>query len=635
MRRSRITDFAIPMSAILWALLLLVPWVPKGFEQKPNDAAYTLFSHIAFAQGAPWGTHTLHTSGPLGFLRFPQYYAPTYELLLLGNAVLAAAAALLLYHLLQRGLARWALLSVIAGATWVLSQGDDGVWLFLLLVSQLLIPEVERAARWSLRPPERWVTWPLLLNLGFCALAANVKGSFLLMSSVLVIELGLLELRGRRAPVFSLGFSICVVVLARLAGLQLADWGPYTTHILGSLSGYAESFAQPGSPKQAVVLIALVVVFLALAAVDHARRFADRFEAVVRWAGLALLVWITAKGALVRQDWIHELRTVSALLVFLAVYVLGRSPAPRVAMRAAYAFPALALTSLFVLTLSAIPTGGRLFVDVALKRFALFVRSGPTAAAAQDARNRDEIAAKMRSAQSQTGSVAVFGSYQSLLLADLDRRVELPFVASYEIWSPWASRRERDFLMSADAPDILLYSESPTSGELALTITARYATVERRKGYQVLRRRETPLRVRKRVVFDASVDADRRIEIPAVWRQGPAVAEVYYEKTLTNRLISTLYQPPEAFLVLFNGSVPTAKVRMNSLLSPEGIVLSGAPGVWDGEPDAILGTRFGALTDERVDATEFGFAARGAVGNDWSRYFQPRLHVRVYIPEFG
>jgi hypothetical protein len=87
--------------------------------------------------------------------------------------------------------------------------------------------------------------------------------------------------------------------------------------------------------------------------------------------------------------------------------------------------------------------------------------------------------------------------------------------------------------------------------------------------------------------------------------------------------------------VLFKGPNPVATIRMNSLLSEEGIVLSGAPGVWDGRHRALHGMRFGLLTDERLDATALGFEARSVAGNAWTRYFGPRVHVRIYIPDLG
>jgi hypothetical protein len=296
--------------------------------------------------------------------------------------------------------------------------------------------------------------------------------------------------------------------------------------------------------------------------------------------------------------------------------------------------PALGLWGLFLVVVAGMPPR-RLSIEVRLDRFGAFLREGMAASAANDARARSEVAAAIQSPWPPTGSVAVFGSYQSLLLGHAGRRVVLPIVVPYEIWSPWTSRREREFLMGPDAPDYLLYTGSPASGELALTLTARYAEVERRPSYGLLRLRPAPLNVNKRVVFEASVDAGHRIEIPADWRHGPAVAEVRYTKTLTNTLISAVYQPPEAFVVLFKGPTPVAKIRMNSLLSAEGVVLSSAPGIWDGRPRALHGIRFGLLAGERVDATALGFEARGVAGNAWSRYFGPRIHVRIYIPDLG
>ena len=73
---------------------------------------------------------------------------------------------------------------------------------------------------------------------------------------------------------------------------------------------------------------------------------------------------------------------------------------------------------------------------------------------------------------------------------------------------------------------------------------------------------------------------------------------------------------------------------MNSLLSGEGIVLDGEPGVWDGRPSAIHGMRFGTLADPVVPTTALRFEARGALGHEWTHYFDPSIRLRVYIPEF-
>jgi hypothetical protein len=228
----------------------------------------------------------------------------------------------------------------------------------------------------------------------------------------------------------------------------------------------------------------------------------------------------------------------------------------------------------------------------------------------------------------------VFGTYQTLALGHPGRYVAMPIIAPYEVWSPWTSRRELDFLMGPDAPDYLLYTTSPTSAEVALALTARYEEVERGPLHRLLRRRVTPFRVTKRDVFEGDIEVHDRIEIPTSWRAGAAIAQIRYTKTIMNTLISSVYQPPEAFLVLFRGNTPFARVRMNALLSPDGIVLASRPGTWDGSPLALHGIRFDLLTNERIEATALGFEARGVTGNDWLRYFGRRLHLRIYVPDF-
>jgi hypothetical protein len=73
---------------------------------------------------------------------------------------------------------------------------------------------------------------------------------------------------------------------------------------------------------------------------------------------------------------------------------------------------------------------------------------------------------------------------------------------------------------------------------------------------------------------------------------------------------------------------------MNPLLAAGGIVLSSRPGDWDGRAIALHGIRFDLLTNEHVDATALGFEARGPAGTLWTRYFSPRLHVRLYLANF-
>ena len=312
-------DFLIRIAVVLWSVLLFAPWDPSPFNTGPGDRAYTIFSSLAFSAGHPWGAaDALHTGGPLGFLRFRIFSAPIFPLLLLVNGAIGATAGLLTDEIIRRRLNTWARLPLTFAAMALVAVSDEAVWLFVLLLSQLLIPEICRRRTWRGRPDLEWFTWPLLLDLAACAIAANAKGQFLLMAAVLAIEIAFLELWNRRPPVVSLAFIAVLALLAHFAGFKLTDWGPYAKHILDSTNGYAETFALAGSRKQAALLLLSACGLMALAAFTGWRS-SNRVGNLIRWTGGSMLIWIAAKGALTRQDEAHTMRPVASLIIFSAL----------------------------------------------------------------------------------------------------------------------------------------------------------------------------------------------------------------------------------------------------------------------------------------------------------------------------
>lgn len=617
---------SIRLFAILWSVLFITPWAPPTFGLGPRDEAYIIFSHIDFAEGTPWGAGSLHTGGPLGFLRYQVFYGPTYALFIIGNVCIAGVTGLLLNEITVNRLKSWWRVLFIAASVLILSLSEESVWGLLLLVSQLLIPIGARSTFWTFRPDLRWLAWPFLLNLIACALVANAKGSFLLMAGVLATELAFLELLGRRVPVVSASFVGVIALIAHVSGLRIVDWGPYTKHVIDSLAGYAESFSFTASIDNMVLLNVAAFALFATAA-SSVRQSPDRWQAVVRWSGLVILVWINVKNSLLRQDPVH-MRAVGKLGVFFAAYAItywdqwGRNT------KMLSILPGLCFLVLFSRTPIALGLGSN------IRQFDSLIHKGIVDAEMRDGMMRRKVATEIKRPWPPTSSVAAFGSYQSLLLGHAGRRVRLPIVATYEIWSPHASQIEREFLSSSNAPDYLLYTTSPTSAEIALTLTKRYEEVERGEQYRVLHRRPAALIVNRRIVFEKDINAEEFIELAPEWRTGPAVAEIRYKKTFLHSLISTFNQPAEAYLVLFQDKKEFSKVRINPLLSAEGIVLSSTPGIWNGDGLALGSIRFGLLTDERVTATALRFEANGLLGKQWNRYFGPKLQVRIYIPEF-
>jgi hypothetical protein len=611
----------------------MIPWSPAPFARAPLDDGYTIFSHIALAQGMPWGAGTLHTTGPLGFLRFPFFHPDTFALLILGLGALGATLALLIHEVVRRTLPTWLHIPVVLGTTWVVSFNDDAGWMLILLMSHLLLPCVTPSASWSLRPAPPWAAWPTPLGLAVSAAAANVKGTLILMAAGVAVEIAALELGSRRAPVASASFVAGIGLIPLLTGFHLGDWPAYLEHIWGSLSGYPESFSKAGSLPTAVLLVSGVLAFLALAA-RSGPNGTGRFVLVVRCGALALLLlWIVAKGALVRQDLTHEIRAVMVIALFYGLFVVMHFRAWSRGVAALALLPAVVLVSI-ILPPKSEPMQMRSRPLQRAHPFLSFLRTRKAVPITRDAQARREVALQVPHPWTPANSIAVFGTYQSLALSHPGRYVTLPIIAPDEVWSPWTSRRERDFLTGPEAPDYLIYTTSPTSAELALALNARYEQIDRGPHHRLLRHRLLPLSVSRRLILDREVDAGDTIPISPDWRESPLVAEISYTKTIPNLLISSLYQPPEAFVVLLQGETVLARIRMNSLLSGEGIVLAGRAGTWDGAYTALHGIRYDLLANERTEATALTFEARGAVGTQWARYFDRRVHVRIYMPEF-
>ena len=496
----------------------------------------------------------VHTSGPLGFLRFPFFYRPHYVLLLLGNAAIAAIVALLLYHLAALGMTTWARLPLLparCGCS-VSVMTRSGWWPSSCAAPA---PRSEPVAALVAPAGPAWLA-ALLLDLGAAPRPPTSRDRFSSMADDPRRRVGSAgtartararRVRELRPPHRRAG---------PMGGVAARRLGTVRDAHLRFPGGYAESFSQAGSPAQAGILILSVLLFLALDGF-RAWRSPDRFEALVGWGALGTLVWMTAKGGLCGRTGFTRCGPSRPSACF------SRSTSSPAATngspsRLAFLLLALGLPGLFIVVAAGMPPK-RPSLEVRLNTFSSFLRKGWPSPRLRTLGRAARSPPRSRARGLPTGSVGVFGSCQSLLLGHAGRHVVLPIVAPYEIWSPWTSRREREFLLGPEAPDYLLYTGSPASAELALTLAARYAEVERRPSYWLLRRRPVPP---ERAQACRPRDQRRRRGphgVPPDWRTAPAVVEVRYTKTFTNTLISAVYQPPEAFLVLFRDRLPSRR----------------------------------------------------------------------------
>src|SRR5581483_548820 len=255
---------------------------------------------------------------------------------------------------------------------------------------QILIPAFSRSERWTVRSDSRWLRWPLVINLAACAVAINAKGSFLLMGALVGAEILLWELFARRLPLVSAAFAGIIALIARLSGFRISDWGPYTKHILGSVIGYAETFSIL-DPMWDAALLSFSAMWLIAIADCSARHSHGRLQAAVRWSLFAMLLWMNVKAALIRPDTIHQVRAITLLTVFFAVYAAAYWNQWSRRTKISSFLPALCLAALFVRAvrdLELMPN---------LAEFASLLQQGVAPAEAEDAMMRTKVAEQIKS----------------------------------------------------------------------------------------------------------------------------------------------------------------------------------------------------------------------------------------------
>ena len=167
--RTRALWAAAYIAMIAWGILWSFPWKFHTPGHWPTDSAFTPLAHTFFAEGRPWGVHTLHTSGIWGFLRFPNYNAETFRLFVATHVALGALIGWFFadrsFHLPKR---RWVLLLTSAALLPLLAASDDARW-YIPIFGLLVLRGLDRTRG---KPTALVVA----LALGV-ALAAHAKGN--------------------------------------------------------------------------------------------------------------------------------------------------------------------------------------------------------------------------------------------------------------------------------------------------------------------------------------------------------------------------------------------------------------------------------------------------------------------------
>jgi hypothetical protein len=157
----------------------------------------------------------------------------------------------------------------------------------------------------------------------------------------------------------------------------------------------------------------------------------------------------------------------------------------------------------------------------------------------------------------------------------------------------------------------------------------------------------------------ATIGWNEPIDIPSEHRDSLLVAEVRFRRNVGGRLAGLFHHPPPVQMVLEKSDGSEASVRLNSLLSEQGVVAAAevpdpdygahlrrrrytgddAPqtiieGHWGGSGAALHLARHPVLTEVQSNVRRIRFRAR-TLGWDASALFAPELHVRIRVVSLG
>ena len=641
---------AIYLAMIGWAILWSFPWKFQTPAHWPTDASFTPLAHAFFAQGRPWGTHTLHTSGIWGFLRFTFYNPETFSLFVCANVALAALIGWYFadrsYHLPQR---RWMLLLASAALLPLLSASDDARW-YMPIFGLVVLRTLDRT-----RGAPSALVWALALG---AALAFHTKGNLVIATGVVVVALLASDLYQRRIPWTPILIVTFAIGLLYAGGGDVAGFGPYLIHVVESTRAYPEAFSQSSS----VWAPALFLLGVVCAGVARCLQIEHRWQWPLALA-FGMLLFLLYKGAFVRQDAIHITRSLTAILLVVGTETVAAIccwPSDAIPRWRALSAAGLAVASLalFLSPLSDEWVRGILTREVVTHPG---IAAGFVEIPLEGHQSRlDRKLARIQLETPHlgvTGSVATIGTYHTPLLAHGVRSEILPVVAHYEVWSPRAAAAMDRYLESDEAPQFLVRAANYPSVSNEVSIARLYRpTTNAGFNYRLLERRTEPLIVSSQTLFEGTVGWDEPIDIPSEQWDSLLVADVRYHKNMAGRLVAFLHHPPHVQMILEKSDGNEASVRLNSMLADHGVVAAadvphheygghlqrrGVPGAktiqdghWGGGPDALHLARHAVLTEVESNVRRIRFRAR-TLGRDASGLFKPELHVRVRVVSLG
>jgi hypothetical protein len=587
-RRLKLSDAGpVAVRVILFAVLLLVavagirPAV-FGFPTAGLDASWVAAIAYAIEKGFAFGSEIVFTSGPLSSIyhrMYPHAFAPAIVVLdCVWVVVFIIQLQELLASLFDRREWRWLFGLFLAGLV-LLAECflRDGLMLFFVFAA---------AHRY-----ERGRSGPLVTLASIVVIAAfgMAKFSVLVLALPAFVIVDALSISRREIPYKTAVLAACLVMAFVAAGQPLSNLPAYLRASLEVSQGYSAGMSIDGAPDAiwlwAVSIFALVVIAASAAWPAIKLGGPGRATAIAQWLLLVGYLFVLTKAGFVRHDghswiaWTGLFLTIPAvalasgpiwakyrpfeILLFISfLYLYG----PYVQKMPSNVLNPIGIAARSVATLEGVAD------------FSRRPRGWMAEKEQQFSAARDQLHAAAQ-LPAVSGSVDIIPSRQSeVIAAQLDYRPR-PTIQEYTTYTPSLIQRNRDFYLSAKAPDFVFFAPGsidgrhPASAEGALwpLFLQRYEPFERSSDLLVLRKRPQPLPDLLGAPIGRQARLGERFDVPA--STAPLFVKIDVQYNLLGRLAEQLLKPPSILLRAFYAEGSSEDYRLIPGMAREGAIL--------------------------------------------------------------
>jgi hypothetical protein len=545
---------------VVFAVFAVFTALSPGMPAAGLDPSWSTALNQAVGQGLVFGRDIVFTYGPYASVITREYHPATFQLMLLGQGVVALCYAITLLLLLE-GTPTWRVLALLFFSAGCMFFPDP---LFMsyplvlaLLCYRLVLPEV---AVGRINLPAWASPGVALLFVPFGVLVLS-KGTILLICGAVSVLCAALFVQQRR---FLLAALVLLVPLLSLLGFWILCGQPLAAlpdfiKALGPImSGYPQAMALSSYRRAPeIILYALAAIGLLRWAWRSGEALPLRFFLLLVYAAF---LFVAFKGAFVRHD-IHAAIAASAIILALLLsgFAGNSGPGTKVVL--------LCLLAWWSCDHHSVHTRVRDLRHNIADRFGGLVQGAYRLASGTGAL-KQAYAADIASIglahplQRRAGTTDIYPVDLAWLFASGNSWAPRPVFQSYSAYTPVLLERNRQHLLGPSAPDHVLVRLAAIDGRLPAleegyswpVLLTRYRVDGIDNGFVAFTRQAQAAQM---PALQAAGSAEYALgsEVPVPAGDGPLYASIMLEPTLAGRAASVLLRYPgvQIGLTLANG----------------------------------------------------------------------------------